>query len=191
MRLSLGAVTLRATDTGLRCKNSLKNIPICAQFLFPGQDGIARARGLQHDGLSSDRYTRDRALGRGGRDAGRGQDRGWHLAFGLDRGGGVRPLDRLHIALVRPPGYFLVTARISIARRATYAIPTASDFCCARLDGGGRRAERTEEAADHHQSAADRAGLRRSRQVAGLERRVEPEDQRPRPAGAQQSAAVE
>jgi hypothetical protein len=61
MRLSLGAVTLRAADTGLRCKNSLKNIPTCAQFLFPGQDG------LQHDGLSSDRDTRDRALGRGGR----------------------------------------------------------------------------------------------------------------------------
>src|SRR6516165_11911149 len=106
MRLSLGAVTLRAADTGLRCKNSLKNTPICAQFLFPGQDGIARACGLQHDGLSSDRHTRDHALGLGGRDAGRGQDAGWHLASGLDRGGGVRPLDRLHIALVRPPGYF-------------------------------------------------------------------------------------
>ena len=53
MRLSLGAVTLRAADTGLRCKNSLKNIPTCAQFLFPGQDG------LQHDGLSSDRHTRE------------------------------------------------------------------------------------------------------------------------------------
>src|SRR5262249_48930658 len=61
--------------------------------------------------------------------------------------------DRLHIALVRPQGYLLVTARISIARRATYAIPTASDVCCARLDGGGRRPERTEEAADHHQYA--------------------------------------
>ena len=72
-----------------------------------------------------------------GRTLGRGQDRGWHLAPGLDRGGGVRPLDRLHVALVRPPGYFLVTARISIARRATYAIPTASDVCCARLDGDG------------------------------------------------------
>src|SRR5262249_30739833 len=277
MRLSLGAVTLRATDDGLRCKSSLKNLPmyatifhwlsqlsawlertkmnqtiqvhdwivpvvqsihilgiavvassalminlrllglyaadarsaplhldrlrrrhhhwlaavflqraeICAQFLLPGQDGIARACWLQHGGLSSDRHTRDRALGRGGRDAGRGQDRGGHLASGLDRGGGVWPLGRLSIALVRPQGYLLVTARISIARRATYAIPTASDVCCARLDGGGRRPERTEEAADHHQSAADRAGLRRSRQVAGLERRVEPEDQRPRPAGAQ------
>src|SRR5262249_17757028 len=84
----------------------LERAEICAQFLFPGQDGIARARGLQHDGLSSDRHTRDRALGRGGRDAGRRQDRGWDLASGLDRGGGVRPLDRLHIALVRPPGYF-------------------------------------------------------------------------------------
>src|SRR5215831_18954603 len=30
MRLSLGAVTLRATDTGLRCKNSLTNIPMYA-----------------------------------------------------------------------------------------------------------------------------------------------------------------
>src|SRR5215471_12009538 len=57
-----------------------------------------------------------------------------------------------------------------------YAIPIASDVCCARLDRGGRRPERTEEAADHHQSAADGAGLCRSRQVAGLERRVEPED---------------
>jgi len=32
-----------------------------------GPRWLARARGLQHDGLSSDRHTRDRALGRGGR----------------------------------------------------------------------------------------------------------------------------
>src|SRR5215510_539934 len=34
MRLSLGAVTLRATDTGLRCKSSLKNIPMYATIFY-------------------------------------------------------------------------------------------------------------------------------------------------------------
>ena len=34
MRLTLGAVTLRATDTGLRCKSSLKNIPMYATIFY-------------------------------------------------------------------------------------------------------------------------------------------------------------
>jgi hypothetical protein len=57
--------------------------------------------------------------------------------LGLDRGGGVRPLDRLHIALVRPPGYFLANAPHLDCVKATYAIPTPSDICCVRLDRGG------------------------------------------------------
>src|SRR6516164_243081 len=132
MRLLLGTVTLRAADTGLAQEH-----PNMRTISISGPRWLARARGLQHDGLSSDRHTRDRALGRGGRDAGRSQDAGRDLASGLDRGGGVRPLDRLHIALVRPPGYFLANAPHLDCVKATYAIPTPSDICCVRLDRGG------------------------------------------------------